>query len=95
MNCCVFPREIDGLAGVMLIEVRVGEEPVPVRPTAMGLPGALKGIVSVPVRVPDAAGRNVTPTAQVEPAVTVVQVLLLTAKSPVAAGAETVSDVFK
>lgn len=94
-NCCLVPRGIDGVAGVTLIEVSTGEDPVPVRPTEMGLPNALKGIVSVPVSVPNAAGLKVTPTVQVDPAAMVAQVLLLTAKFPVTAGADTVSEAFK
>jgi hypothetical protein len=58
----------------------------------MGLPNAIKGIESVPVRVPCAVGLNVTPIVHVNPAPTVAQVSLLTAKSPVTVAGETVRE---
>jgi hypothetical protein len=70
--------------------------PVPLRPTTAGLPKALYGIVRVPVRDPTIVGVNVTPTVQVSPGPTLApQVLLANAKSPVAAGVETVREVVK
>ena len=75
------------------IEVRPVVLPVPDRLTNLGLPNPLSLIVSVPVRVPTIVGVNVIPTAQVDPAATLVQVLLLMAKSPLAITDETVRDV--
>lgn len=86
---------MDGVAGVTPIELSTGALPVPDSPTEIGLPKALNGIESVPVSVPCPSGLNSTPIVQVDPAATVVQVLLLTAKSPVTVGADTVSDVLR
>ena len=55
--------------------------PVPLALNACGLPTPLLVTVIVALRVPAADGLNVTPTAQVAPALTVEQVLLATANS--------------
>jgi hypothetical protein len=54
-----------------------GAMPVPVRLTAVGPLGSLVEMVSVPVRVPDAVGVNVTFTAQLAPAATLVPQVLV------------------
>jgi hypothetical protein len=91
----VSPSGSDGVAGVTAIEVSAAAAPVPVRLTEMGLPNALNGIDSVPVRVPVADGSNCTPSVQVNPAPTVAHASLLTTKSPVIVAAETVSAAFR
>jgi len=77
------------------MDVKAGVLPVPVRLTEMGLPNALYGIESVPVRTPTAVGWNFTPILHVSPAPTIPHVLLLMAKSPLAVAGKTVSDVLK
>ena len=91
-NCCFDPTAMDGLAGVMAIAVSPVTLPVPVRVTMMGLPEALYGIVSVPVRAPITVGENCTPTVQAVPAATgLPHELALTVKSPLAVIGCTVS----
>ena len=58
--------------------------PDPDRLTAWGLPVALSAIVSVPVRVPDIVGANVTLIVQCAPARTEAPQVLVWAKSPLA-----------
>jgi len=70
----------------------VAAAPVPIKLTSSGLPTPVSLIVSVPAKLPVAAGVNVTPTVQVCPDVTDVQVLLEMAKSPVIVTGETVTD---
>ena len=66
-------------------EIVTDAEPVPVRLTVWGLFSALSVNVSVPESAPVAAGENVIPTVHVAPAAMLVpQVLLVTAKSPLA-----------
>jgi hypothetical protein len=40
INCCLFPRGIEGLAGVTVIDFRPLTVPVPVKLTTLGLPKA-------------------------------------------------------
>ncbi len=56
--------------------------PVPVRLTVWGLSLALSVIVRVPVRVPVAAGENVTLMPQFAPAATELPQVFVSAKSP-------------
>ena len=85
VNCRVFPTRSVGFAGVTVIDFRPVSLPVPLSETTVGLPAALSLIVSVPVRVPMAVGANVTPMVHLSPAPTLEpQVLLATAKSPLA-----------
>ena len=58
------------------------EAPVPVRVAVCGLPVALSVAATVAVRVPEAAGVNVTLIVQLAPAATDVPHVLLSAKSP-------------
>src|SRR5437764_13284601 len=58
------------------------EAPVPVRVAVCGLPVALSVTATVAVRVPEAAGVNVTLIAQLAPAATAVPQGLLPAKFP-------------
>jgi len=59
--------------------------PVPVRLTVCGLPEALSVTLKVPVRVPEAAGVNVTLMLQFPPAANELPQLLVWPKSPLAA----------
>src|ERR1700733_13526847 len=68
----------------------VAPMPLPVRLTVAGLLLALLVTVSVPVRVPDAVGLNVTFTVQELPAATLEQ-LLVWLKSPVTETPETLA----
>src|ERR1700684_3898408 len=70
--------------------VVVAAMPLPVRLTVAGLLWALLVTVSVPVRVPDAVGLNVTFTVQELPAATLEQ-LLVWLKSPVTETPETLA----
>ena len=60
-----------------------GAVPVPASAMVSGLPGALSIIVTVPLRVPEAVGVNVTQMVQVTPALRQTQ-LLVWEKSPLA-----------
>jgi len=55
-------------AWIVEVALIVVPAPVPVRLTVFGLELALLVIVSVPVRVPEAVGWNVTLTVQLAPA---------------------------
>src|SRR5581483_4804265 len=67
----------------LVVDRVTGVPPVPVRLTVCGLFGALSNTSSVAVRVPVAAGVNVTLMVQLPPAGTLApQVLLGVAKSP-------------
>ena len=56
----------------------------PLKLTVCGLPAALSATVSVPVRVPEVVGINVTLMVQLAPAATELPQLLVWAKSPLA-----------
>ena len=71
-----FPKE--RLLGERLT---AGAVPVPVRLTPWGLPAALSVIVTAAVRLPVAAGVNVTEIVQLAPALTLLPQVLLWAKS--------------
>ncbi len=58
------------------------EAPVPVRVAVCGLPVALSVTATAAVRIPEAAGVNVTLIVQLAPAATDVPQVLLSAKSP-------------
>jgi hypothetical protein len=75
---------LDSLVGFPAARfVLVPPAPVPDNATVVGLLPALLLTESVPVRVPDAVGRNVTLTVQDAPAAIDVPQVLLCAKSPV------------
>src|ERR1035441_1498879 len=78
------------------MDVRPAALPVPERAARLGLPKAPWLIVRVPERAPTTVGVNVTATVHVRPAPTLEpQVLPATAKSPLAATAETVKAAFR
>jgi hypothetical protein len=96
VNCCELPKGADGFVGVTERDFRPVVFPVPLRPTKMGLPKALNGVVSVPVRAPVTVGVKVIPMVHVCPALTPEpQVLLAIAKSPETLGPKTVSFVLR
>ena len=63
--------------------VRLKSAPVPESWTVCGLPLALSLTVSVPVRLPETVGVNVTLSVQDEPAINVAGQLFACEKSPV------------
>jgi len=60
----------------------VKSRPVPLRATFCGLPGALSETVTLPVKVPPAAGVKVIEMIQLAPALTLAPQVLVWAKSP-------------
>ena len=62
-------------AGVTAIDTRFADAPVPVSDTVCGLPLALSANESVPVRVFNAFGENVTDAVQLAPAARVFGVI--------------------
>jgi hypothetical protein len=68
VNCWVNPAATDGLPGVTAIETKAAVLPVPLKETVCGelLTPSLK--LSVALRVPVAAGVNVTVVVQLAPA---------------------------
>ena len=66
--------------------------PLPLRATVRGLPVALSEMLRVPVRVPAAAGLNVTEIVQSAPGLRVVGQVLVWEKSPLAVMLEIVSE---
>ncbi len=61
---------------------KLKETPVPVSETVCGLPVALSVMLSAPVLVPVAVGRNVTRMAQLAPAARLEPQVLVWEKSP-------------
>ena len=93
-NCSWLPIGSCGFAGVTEIERNPASVPVPDKFNVCGLVLALSFIVNAPLRLPRAVGVNVTETAQLAPALSVLgdsgQVDVC-AKSPEAATLEIVS----
>jgi hypothetical protein len=73
---------IVALCGVPAVAVSMGGVPVPERPTVCGLPGALSLKATPATRVPGPAGENVTVTAQLAFAASVVPHVPVEVKSP-------------
>ncbi len=86
VNCSVLPKEVEGSAGVTLIDCKAGGAPLPVKLTLCVLPVMLlllSVIVKEAVRLPAAVGVNVTLIVQLPLAATELpQVLADWPKSP-------------
>lgn len=68
VNCCVVPLAREGFAGVTAIDTRFAAVPVPLRATVCGALLALSAKLSVPLRVFNAVGANITEAVQLAPA---------------------------
>src|ERR1700692_3926335 len=67
VNCRLLPKGIESGDGVIAIETRVGDTPVPLSDTCCGLFDALSLKLSVPDLVPAAFGEKTTEEVQLEP----------------------------
>ena len=89
----VAPTNWPPKATLDLDKVAVGPRPVPLSVTLCGLPGELSDMSNAPVRVPGAAGVNVTVGAQLPPGARVPQGFVATVKSPVVTSPVIVTEV--